>query len=151
MPGVAAAEEEFSAALKANKEVSVIQFSILGFDALVQNNGYSGVKELVEDLGELFVEATKSILAERPYFLGHCGGADFVVLCAESSAESLAEEIRKTVTAHLSSSGDRLVSIAGIAPVSGAKSTDEVAARLASVVAEVARVGKSSQKNWAGS
>ena len=148
LPGLIDLEAELKTAIREEKSLSAIHFSVLGFDALVKNNGYKGVESTIRELGELFVDLAKEHLPSGSYFLGHCGGADFVVLCDSNTAESFASNVRAKISDLFSPKQESLFSVAGIASVQGVESAAELATQLASLVAELSSKGKSGQRMW---
>ena len=95
LPGTASVEQHIDEVLKAGELAAVLHVDIRDFDHWADQVGYARAEQLVAALGELMLETTR---AQGQGFLGHMGGADFIVVVNQpASGTEAAEALAKTI------------------------------------------------------
>ncbi len=90
LPGVGAIEAQIAATLS-GAAATIVYFSLRSFDKVMESIGYRKAEAAIGQLGTLILDSSRSVL-DAP-FVGHLGGADFVVISAEKDAEKLADSV----------------------------------------------------------
>lgn len=91
LPGNTAIYEEMTARLRAGEPFACLYLDIDHFKSFNDRYGFTRGDTLISELAEAIFAAVAA--SGDDVFLGHIGGDDFVVLCAPSDAERIADEV----------------------------------------------------------
>jgi diguanylate cyclase (GGDEF)-like protein len=94
LPGGTAIEEKVTELLRKKEAFAVLYIDIENFRSFADAYGYRRADEVVAHTGNLILEGSRAA-SDPPAFVGHVGGDDFIVICQDSVAENLGQEIRQ--------------------------------------------------------
>ncbi len=91
LPGGAAIDAEFARRRAAGDQFAVCYLDFDNFKPFGERFGFSVSDALIRDLGDILRQLT----AETEAFAGHVGGDDFVVICSNPEARTIAEQAQR--------------------------------------------------------
>jgi DNA-binding response OmpR family regulator len=100
LPGSGAIEAHVARLLSEGAAAAVIHVHVVAFDTYADDVGYGRAEEVIRALGDTLVRKSREVTDDE-VFVGHLGGADFVVVCSAPQVEGLAREIARVFDANI--------------------------------------------------
>ncbi len=147
LPGSAGIDQHITELLKAGDKSHVIQIGVSGFEGLIATVGQAESVSFVKSIANFFLSELRAQLGTQGGFLGHLGGADFIVSCPDDKAVAMLEALLTGFDANRSgwagtAAGD-IALVAGAVPTGGLVDEAILAERLAAAIAESRSVPRS--------
>lgn len=153
LPGSSAIDRHLHELLRAGVRAAVVHAHAVGFEDYAADAGYARAEDLVKSLGATVLRVAAA--AADGAFVGHLGGADFVVTVPPAAGEPLARDLIAAFDAERRGWGaDALrlavavVSTDGIGP-GDPDGSDELARRMAAALRAAKQRDGSSHVVWA--
>ena len=134
LPGTGAVDARLCECLKRGDKDSIVYFRLCGFDQVTSAIGYTRAETILAQLGTLVLESSRTLL-ESP-FVGHVGGADFLVLCAGEVVDKLTFAVLDTFASERATLLQDMGSVSSVDMVAGIVETDDLGAKDAGVLAQ---------------
>lgn len=94
LPGSAGIDEHIQGVLSGGEGAAVVQLGVAGFDILIEETGQAKSVTFVKSMANfLITELRAQQLGAPEGFLGHLGGADFVISCPADKVEPLLQAL----------------------------------------------------------
>ena len=147
LPGSSSLDDFIENLIQKETGFAAVQLSLRGFDNLARTGTGEQVHTLLRTMGDSLVSLLRQKSDTVGFFLAHCGGADFVVVCPDTVAASVTDDGLARLEQCVSDRAN-LTAIAAVASSVGAKTADEFAERLAATYSEVAAEGRPARSEW---